>query len=128
MTRLIAQAKAGDSSLQSIFAHAGTTLGIAIANMINIFDPTKILIGGEGLRAGDLILKPLYTTLPEHIFGPSRGDINLVVNPMEESYWARGAASLILREVFQPPIYENDEALAIDDLLLQASAQQRRKE
>ncbi len=107
---------------------AGTALGIAIANLINIFDPARVLVGGEGLRAGDLILNPMRATIPQHTFGPSSGKIDLVVGPTDEANWARGAASLILREMFQPPIYENEEALVIDDLLSQVSNQRRRRE
>ncbi len=125
---LIDRARTGDVAIQSIFTRAGNALGVAIANLINIFDPARILIGGEGLRAGDLLLEPMRATIPQHTFGPSREGIDLVTCPTDDTNWARGAASLILREVFQSPIYENEEALAIDDLLSQASSQRRRKE
>jgi predicted NBD/HSP70 family sugar kinase len=125
---LIDRAQSGDKAVQAIFTRAGVALGIAIANLINIFDPARVLIGGEGLRAGDLILNPMRTTIPQHTFGPSSGNIDLIVDSKDETNWARGAASLILREMFQSPIYENEEALVIDDLLSQVSTQRRRKE
>ena len=127
---LVERAQQGDSAMGAIFQRAGSTLGIAIANLINIFDPARILISGEGLRAGDLILDPIRATISQHIFGV-RDSIDLVVCPIDDTHWARGAASLILHEVFQPPIYEDEEALVIDDLLSQAAqtnGQKRRKE
>jgi len=118
---LVEQARQGDESLRTIFARAGTALGIAIANMITLFDPACVFISGEGLRAGNLILEPLRATIPLHSFGPFP-PISPIVHPLDETNWTRGAASLILREVFQPPIYESEEALAIDELLSQASS------
>ncbi len=125
---LIDRARKGDTYVQAIFTRAGNALGVAVANLINIFDPARVLVSGEGLRTeGDLLLEPMRATIPLHIFGPSGESVELVLRPTDEASWARGAASLILREVFQPPIYDNEEALVIDDLLSQASSQRRRK-
>ncbi|GCE09988.1 ROK family transcriptional regulator [Dictyobacter aurantiacus] len=124
---LIQQARAGDKKLQAVFNRAGNALGIAVANMVNIFDPDRVILNGEGLRAGELLLKPMYATLPAHIFGPARQP-DFVVGSIDETIWARGAASLILHEMFQAPIYEEDEeTLAIDHLLTQATRASHRK-
>jgi len=125
MATLIQRALDGDDALQGIFARAGTALGVAIANLINIFDPALVLLGGEGLRAGDLILDPARAMIPRHAFGRSRDDIALKICPTDEADWARGAASLVLREVFRPPIYEREEPLIIDDLLARQGGARR---
>lgn len=128
ITDLVARAQAGDPAIQAIFQRAGMALGIAAANLINIFDPARVLITGEGLRAGELLLEPLRATIPRHTFGMQQ-TVELVITPVDETTWARGAASLILRKVFQPPIYEDGEEHAIDNLLSQVtqSNQPRRK-
>lgn len=127
---LIERAQQGDEEIRAIFTRAGDALGIALANLTNLFDPARVLIGGEGLRAGELLLGPMRTTLPLHRFGAAYENIELVHQTTDDASWARGAASLLLREVFRSPIYEGDEALVIDDLLSQANAgsQRRRKE
>lgn len=124
---LIERAQQGDAAIRAIFARAGNALGIALANITNLFDPARVLIGGKGLRAGELILEPMRATLPLHRFGIPYESIELVPQTIDDTSWARGAASLLLRDVFRPPIYENDEALLIDDLLSQASAGSRRR-
>lgn len=127
--RLIERGQQGDPEIRAIFARAGEALGIALANLANLFDPARVLIGGEGLRAGELLLGPMRATLPLHRFGAAYESIELVPETADDVSWARGAASLLLREVFRPPIYESDEAIVIDDLLTQvnASGQHRRK-
>lgn len=117
ISALVDQARAGDTSVQTIFARAGTVLGVAIANLINIFDPALVLLGGEGMRAGELILEPLRNTIPQYVFGRSNADIALETLQTNEVNWARGAASLVLHDVFSPPIYQSEKRPLIDDLL-----------
>lgn len=114
---LIDRARMGDANTQAIFTRAGNALGVAVANLINIFDPARVLLGGEGMRAGELILGPLRNTMPQHIFGRSNADIALDILQTNEANWARGAASLVLHEVFRPPIYQSEKGPLIDDLL-----------
>lgn len=114
---LIDRARMGDANTQAIFTRAGNALGVAVANLINIFDPALVLLGGEGMRAGELILGPLRNTMPQHVFGRSNADIALDTLQTNEVNWARGAASLVLHEVFRPPIYQSERRPSIDDLL-----------
>lgn len=126
---LIERAQQGDEEIRAIFTRAGESLGIALANLTNLFDPARVLIGGKGLRAGELLLGPMRATLPRYRFGEASESIELLPWTTDDANWARGAASLLLREVFRSPIYEGGEALAIDDLLSQANtgSQRRRK-
>jgi N-acetylglucosamine repressor len=131
MSALVARARSGDQAIQAIFARAGVALGVAVANLINIFDPSLVLIGGEGLRAADLIEGPLRLTIPQHVFGRpdvlSSGGVRLAVHATNDAEWARGAASLVLREVFRPPIYETGQAPVIDSLLEPEIGRRRRR-
>ena len=51
-----AAAAYGDSVSREIFAEAGRYLGIGLGNLINVFSPEAILIGGGVSRAGDLFM------------------------------------------------------------------------
>jgi predicted NBD/HSP70 family sugar kinase len=131
MSALVARAAAGDQTVRAVFTRAGVALGVAVANLINIFDPSLVLIGGEGLRAAELIEGPLRATIPLHVFGRpdvlSSGSIRLAIHATHDVEWARGAASLVLREVFRPPIYETGEAPVMDMLLAPEHGRQRRR-
>lgn len=106
-----------EPDVQHIFARAGTALGIAIANLINIFDPKLVLLTGEGVRAGDILLQPMRQAIPQHTFGRPFDQAALHISTTDEIAWARGAASLILREVFHPPIYDGDASSMMASLL-----------
>jgi len=54
-----AAAHRGDLLAQQILAKAGAHIGIAIAGLINLFNPGMIVIGGGVARTGDLLLEPM---------------------------------------------------------------------
>jgi len=54
-----AAASRGDLPAQQILAKAGTHIGIAIAGLINLFNPSMIVVGGGVARTGDLLLEPM---------------------------------------------------------------------
>jgi predicted NBD/HSP70 family sugar kinase len=117
MIALLQQALAGDERIRAIFTHAAQALGIGLANIMNIFDPSLVLLGGEGLRAESLLLDTMRETIPQHLFGDTRPDVPFVICSTDDIGWARGAASIVLREVFRPPLYETNRNLPIDILL-----------
>jgi predicted NBD/HSP70 family sugar kinase len=98
---------------------------VAIANLVNIFDPALVVLGGEGLRAGEWLLGPLRETVPRHLFGRTSADLEITAHTDDEVSWARGAASLVLREVFRPPIYESSETPVMETLLRRGQHQRR---
>jgi predicted NBD/HSP70 family sugar kinase len=99
----------GDGALQSIFAAAGRTLGLAVANLVNVLNPALVIISGEGVRAGDLVTIPFQRALQEHCFDGLYDDVRVVIEPWGDEAWARGAASLLLGELFQPALRRGDE-------------------
>ena len=125
VAELAQQARMGDARLAAIFSHAGRMLGIAIANLINTFDPHCIFV--EELAAGDQILRPMLETIPLYTFGIAQESIVRVIPFVKDRDWARGAASLILKEVLQPPIYEDQDMFVIDQLLVPGTQKKYRK-
>lgn len=53
------EARKGDLIAQEIISHAGQYLGIAISNLINVVNPSMIVIGGGVSQMGDLFLEPI---------------------------------------------------------------------
>jgi N-acetylglucosamine repressor len=105
----MALALGGDAALQAIFTAAGRTLGVAVANLVNVLNPALVIIGGEGTRAGELIMTPFQRALREHCFNGLYDDLRVVAEPWGDEAWARGAASLLLGELFQPALYRGEE-------------------
>jgi len=58
-------ARLGDLVAQQIIVEAGGYLGIAIASLINLFNPSMVVIGGGVAQIGDLLLNPIRQVVGE---------------------------------------------------------------
>lgn len=66
--RLVAEAALlGDELALEAFNIAGEFLGRAIADLLHIFNPTIVILGGGVIKSGDLIMNPVRRSLEETV-------------------------------------------------------------
>jgi predicted NBD/HSP70 family sugar kinase len=63
---LLSLAQNGDPGAREIFNQAGRILGIGIANLVNLFNPQRIIISGEGTREGDFLFLPMKESIQQN--------------------------------------------------------------
>jgi N-acetylglucosamine repressor len=112
MDSLLAGANGGERAAQAIFAQAGEILGRALANLVNVLSPELIIVSGEGVRAGKLLFDPMREALARHVMSSLAEDTTLQIETWEDGAWARGAAGLVLDELFKSPIHREELAFA----------------
>lgn len=59
IAEIVRMANAGDHACSRILSDTGRQVGVAIANLCNLFNPDLILIGGELAQADELLLAPI---------------------------------------------------------------------
>ena len=96
----VAAMAATDPRVAAILGAAGRVLGRAIATVARVLDPQRVVVSGEGVRLGPPYLAALRAAFDER--QPDEGALELVVEPWGDEAWARGAATLVLRELFHP--------------------------
>jgi len=96
-------AKQGDAGLKKIFKQGGEILGQGIAGLIQIFNPEKVIIMGEGVRAGDLLFKPMRRAVGKYL-NKEFSKTEIVVQEWYDHDWARGTAGLVLGELYKSPL------------------------
>lgn len=102
---VVRAAQNGADVLRRLFDRAGLMLGIGISHLITLFNPTKIIITGQAVGAGDLIFDAMYSTLGTCLsakFG--RQTTQIIVQQWTEQDWARGAGALVLQELYKSPV------------------------
>ena len=102
---VVEAARNGVDVLRGLFARAGEMLGVGIAHLMTLFNPSKIIITGKGVWAGELIFDDMYATLDSYI-SPKFGhkSTQIIVQQWAEQDWARGAGALVLRELYKTPV------------------------
>lgn len=60
---MVAAALEGDPGSRRIIAEAGTALGQGTAIVANLFNPDRVVVGGDLAEAGDLLLEPMRRSM-----------------------------------------------------------------
>jgi predicted NBD/HSP70 family sugar kinase len=99
---MLASVKAGNKIVLEVLRDGGARVGIAVAALVNLFDPELIVMGGEGMRLGEAFFGPLRESLFAHLFNGLGEGLEVVVEPWDDEAWARGAAGLVVGRTFDP--------------------------
>ena len=91
----------GEPAVLDLLADAGDCLGVAMSGLVNIFAPTLIILGGEGLRNAPYLLPRIRPQLERFTFGDLADDVELVIDSWGDDGWARGAAGLAAARFLQ---------------------------
>lgn len=88
-------AQQGDSLAITALQRTGTFIGIAVANFVNIFNPSIVIIGGGVSRSGDLFMETVRKTMEESVFNPYYlENLTLVPAALGDSAGLMGALAL----------------------------------
>jgi glucokinase len=75
----------GDAVARSIVAACGKKLGIALAILVDILNPDRIVIGGLAMRLGDALLEPALKSLRQEALAPALAACTVVPATLGES-------------------------------------------
>jgi predicted NBD/HSP70 family sugar kinase len=105
LEKVIEAAESGDPIAREVLADAGRFLGIAIANLVTLFNPQIVIIGGMVGRSGECVLDPLRREVRRRALPDAVAGLEIVPStfPGEEA-GALGAAALFLQ---QPEVIES---------------------
>jgi len=85
-------AQGGDSLASEVILKAATYLGIGLANLVNIFNPEMIIIGGGIAKMGDLLLNSARQVVRERAFQLSAQAVQIVPAQLGDDAGVLGAA------------------------------------
>jgi len=107
-------ARQGDPAVVQVIEEVGHYLGVALANMVNIFSPEMIILGGLFAQGEDLILPVARDTLNHLAFAGLGEKVSLVTTSFGWRAGVTGAAALALLAFFyqQPSIPQMPVAVA----------------
>lgn len=91
-------AAAGDDLAESLVARTAHYLGTGLANLINIFNPDVIALGGGLTHLGEMLLEPAYTVAQQRSFKPAYEAVRFVEAELGRNSGVLGAADHALRQ------------------------------
>jgi len=91
-----------------LLTETGRYLGIAIASLINVLNPTKILLGGDILPVLDYVLPTMETTVQARALAIPAKRVTITPIQLGEFAAAIGAVTLIIESIFKPVERESE--------------------
>lgn len=92
-------AMAGDALAKELIARTGYYVGIGLANLINIFNPELIVIGGGLSNMGDMLLEPAFKVAGDRAFKQSFKAVRFARAELGRDSGVLGAVVFALEEM-----------------------------
>lgn len=88
-------AEAGIPLARSIIAEAGEALGVGLVNILHIFNPEKVILGGGVSRMGDMLMEPALRIVQERTLSIPRQSAQIVIAQLGDDAGLIGAGALM---------------------------------
>ncbi len=85
-------AQGGDSLALEVISQAATYLGVGMVNLVNIFNPEMVIVGGGVAQIDDLLLEPARQVVEERAFQLSAQAVRIVPTQLGDDAVVLGAA------------------------------------
>ncbi len=95
-------AKKGDELGLKLLKNAGEYLGVGIANVVNIFNPEIILVGGRMIQTSKIIFEWAKRVAMERVLEMTGKPVEIIPFLLGKDVGTIGAATLITKDIFYP--------------------------
>jgi predicted NBD/HSP70 family sugar kinase len=96
--RVVELAADGDPGCQRAISDAGRHTGQAVANLCNLFNPERIVVGGSMGAAGEVLLGPMREAVRRRVIPSAAEDVEIVPGVLGDRAELLGAVALVLNE------------------------------
>ncbi len=96
-------ADAGDVQAQEALAETGAAIGLGIANLINIFNPEMVVVGGAMSQAGHHLLPAIQRAVRERALAETRARTQIVLSAFGPDASVMGAVALVVKDILSKP-------------------------
>lgn len=96
-------ALAGDRLARQVTSEAADHLGVAIADLLNLLNPSMVIIGGGLARLGDLLLEPIRQAVGRRTLITSGRATRIATSDLGARAVAVGAATMMLERALTDP-------------------------
>ncbi len=114
LPRLVELTLDGHPACRRVVADGARHIGRAVANLVNLLNPRRVVVGGELAACGDVLLDPLRQECTRHAIRSAGEDVEIVPGALGERAEVLGALALVLQdaETFATPVAPAHEASA----------------
>jgi predicted NBD/HSP70 family sugar kinase len=100
---VVRRAQQGELRTLAAIQKAGTSLGLGLSSLINVFNPQAIVLGGYFARLFPFLIEPVRRTVHERVMAESLGTCQILRSELGLYAGAIGAAHLVIDQIVANP-------------------------
>ncbi|UGY94156.1 ROK family transcriptional regulator [Streptomyces gobiensis] len=106
MPQVVALAREGDPGCRRVVADIGRHIGSGVANLCNLLNPSRVVLGGDLAEAGELVLDPIRDSVTRYAIPSAARQLSVVPGALGGRAEVLGALALVLNEMGDAPLLE----------------------
>lgn len=113
ISKVYEYATRGDTLALNSLKISSQNFAYGLLNVVNLLNPSTIIIAGEGTVAQDIFLPIVEEIVKDNFFKMHRKKITVVISKLGDEAWEIGASILVVSKLFEMPLYEGQNTLFI---------------
>nr|WP_042436493.1 ROK family transcriptional regulator [Streptacidiphilus albus] len=97
--KVVQLAQRGDLGCRRVLADAGRQIGTGVANLCNLLNPRRVILGGDLAEAGDLVLDPIRESVARYAIPSAARQLSVVPGTLGGRAEVLGALALVMSEM-----------------------------
>nr|WP_165845404.1 ROK family transcriptional regulator [Streptacidiphilus pinicola] len=99
MPGVVQLAQRGDLGCRRVIADVGRQIGTGVANLCNLLNPRRVILGGDLAEAGDLVLDPIRESVARYAIPSAARQLSVVPGTLGGRAEVLGALALVMSEM-----------------------------
>ncbi|MFI9628427.1 ROK family transcriptional regulator [Streptomyces sp. NPDC052042] len=107
MERMVRLAREGDPGCRRVIVDAGRHIGSGVANLCNLLNPSRVVLGGPLAEAGELVLGPIRDSVSRYAIPSAARQLSVLPGALGGRAEVLGALALVLSEMGDSTLLES---------------------
>ncbi|MDN3292525.1 ROK family transcriptional regulator [Streptomyces ficellus] len=107
MERVVQLAREGDPGCRRVIADVGRHIGSGVANLCNLLNPSRVVLGGDLAEAGELVLTPIRESVSRYAIPSAARQLSVAPGALGGRAEVLGAIALVLSEMGDSTLLES---------------------
>ncbi|GGO91103.1 transcriptional regulator [Wenjunlia tyrosinilytica] len=105
--KVVQLAAGGDPGCRRVISDAGRHIGMGVANLCNLLNPRRVILGGDLAEAGELVLAPIRESVARYAIPSAARQLSVVPGALGSRAEVLGALALVLSEMGDSTLLES---------------------
>ncbi|MFG2628497.1 ROK family protein [Streptomyces sp. NPDC048473] len=112
MERVVQLARGGDPGCRRVIGDVGRHIGSGVANLCNLLNPSRVVLGGSLAEAGELVLAPIRDSVSRYAIPSAARQLSVLPGALGGRAEVLGALALVLSEMGDSTLLESTVSTA----------------